>query len=132
MIRTKTLTIMATMIFLTACLQTEILYTPTAPPPASTPALTKAPPALENQENPAGAVFWPITPAPLCATVTAIEALHLRAEPSEKAEHIQYLMSGEQVTVLDPAGRWWKVETAAGRTGYANSKFMEASKCQSQ
>ena len=129
MIRTKTLTIMATMIFLTACLQTEMLYTPTAPPPASTPALTKAPPALENQENPAGAVYELITPQPLCATVTAIEALHLRAKPSEKAEHIQYLTNREQVEVLDPAGRWWKVRTARNVEGYANSRYLQEEKC---
>ena len=102
----------------------------TAPPPPSTAALiTGASPRTPGSENPAGAVFELITPEPLCATVTADEALHLRAEPSEKAEHIQYLHNGEQVTVLNLAGRWWKVQTATGRTGYANSRYLQEEKC---
>jgi len=135
MSKTKTLTLIATiLIFSVACQLPRATLgtqagTPTAPPPASTPALTKAPPALENQENPAGAVFELITPAPLCAIVTAIEALNLRAGPDEKSEHIQYLINGEQVTVLDPAGRWWKVQTEAGQTGYANSRYLQEEKC---
>jgi len=105
----------------------------------STPAPSPIPASIE--ENPAGAVYWPwpATPEParlptgqLCATVTAIKAVHLRTGPSEKAEHIQYLTNGEEVRVLDPAGRWWKIQTSAGTTGYANSRYLQETKCTSK
>ena len=94
---------------------------PTAPPTAEppTPGDTPEPPKEPTPK-----------PTKLCAIITADEALHLRDAGNEKADHIDYLKHGEQVTVLNPAGQWWKIETRAGQTGYANSKFMEAQKCQ--
>ena len=96
----------------------------TTPPPANGSVLPTP------EENPAGAVFEIPEPQGLhmCATVTASEALNLRAGPSEKAEHLAYLLSGEQVEVIDLGG-WWKVETKAGRVGYANSKYLREEEC---
>jgi len=98
--------------------------------PAAPHLITGSPGPTE--ENPAGAVYWPATPEParLCAIVTAIKAVHLRTGPSEKAEHIQYLTNGGQVRVLNPAGRWWKIQTSTGITGYANSRYLQEAKCQ--
>lgn len=107
-----------------ACLQSAI---PSAPTAAVTPPATESGsvPSTANTEDPAGAVFWPTeeTREPMCATVTASEALHLRAEPSEKGAHLAYLSAGQKVTVRE-LGAWWKIE-ADGQTGYANAKYLQ-------
>lgn len=114
-----------------ACLQTSAGIDETIEP-TSAPTETASPkPTATPGENPAGAVYEipTIGPAQLCAVVTADEALHLREEPNEKAEHVAYMTAGETVTVESPAGRWWKVTTSDGETGYANSRYLEAEKC---
>jgi hypothetical protein len=73
-------------------------------------------------EPQAGTVFWIPTPGPLCATVTAIQSLHLRAQPNERAQVLGYLHNGEQVRVI-AFGLWWKLSTRE-ETGYANSKYL--------
>ncbi len=104
-----------------ACLETTI----TSEAPQLAPTKTAIPAATD--ENPAGAIFdlstWDRTPKPLCATVTAIQSLHMRAQPNEKAEVIAYLKNGEQVRVLE-LGAWWKIE-AHGLTGYAKGKYLQ-------
>lgn len=120
------------LIVLTACQPFQIPGGTTAPPAAA----TSTPPQLTpggTPEPPAGAVFeipaeW--KEPKLCAVVTASEALNLRAEPSEKGSHIAYLLNGQQVKVNNPAGRWWNVTTRDGQTGYANSRYLQAEKCQ--
>jgi uncharacterized protein YgiM (DUF1202 family) len=104
-----------------------------APPAASLLTTGETPEPPENggsPENAAGAVYELPTTSPLCATVTAIVSLHLRAERSERSAVTAYLYNGEQVTVLNPAGQWWKIRTTTGRTGYANSRYLQEEKCQ--
>jgi uncharacterized protein YgiM (DUF1202 family) len=106
------------------CLQTTM---PATIANTSEPAASPETP----MEDPAGAVFqipaeWEDaqpTARPYCATVTASEALHLRAEPNDKAQVLAYLKNGEQVRILD-VGAWWKIE-AQGKTGYANAKYLQ-------
>jgi len=125
----KTILILV-LIFSVACLQTTLPIAPTAPA-----LMTGSQPTEPTEsENPAGAVYEIPTlgPAKLCATVTAAEALHLRREPNEKAIVIDYLYNGEQVRVLDPNARWWKIRTArtqANIVGWVNSKFLQLEKC---
>jgi uncharacterized protein YgiM (DUF1202 family) len=78
-------------------------------------------------EPASGAVYEIPTPSRLCATVTAIQSLHLRAQPNERAEVIGYLRNGEQVRVIT-FGQWWKISTRAG-TGYANAKYLQITEC---
>jgi len=110
---------------------------PSAPSAASTPPATESG-SLRSTATPgeeyAGAVYQipdTRTPAILCATVTAIKSLHLRAEPNEKSRVLAYLKAGEQVQVLE-LGSWWKIRRiepvemeAGGQTGYANAKYLQ-------
>jgi hypothetical protein len=133
----RILTLMIILVFLLACQLPgatlgQLPDGTTAPPPAGTPLLTTGDtPEPPEAENPAGAVYETPTigPASLCASVTAIEALHLREGRGETAEHIEYLTSGQTVKVLDPAGRWWKIETEAGTVGFANSRYLQERAC---
>jgi len=81
----------------------------------------------ETSEPISGAVYEIPTPAPLCATVTAIQSLHLRDQPNEQARVKAYLHNGEQVRVI-AYGNWWKISTTEG-TGYANSKYLSLTEC---
>ena len=81
-----------------------------------------------NDEPASGTVFEIPTPSRLCATVTAIQSLHLRTQQNERAVVIGYLRNGEQVRVI-AFGPWWKISTAKG-TGYANSKYLSLTECQ--
>jgi uncharacterized protein YgiM (DUF1202 family) len=100
------------------------------------PIATKSVPATPTQtamlattetEPASGAVYQIPTPSPLCATVTAIESLHLRTQPNERAKVLGYLRNGEQVRTIT-FGKWWKISTAKG-TGYANAKYLELTEC---
>jgi len=99
------------------------------------PTATKSAPATPTQtaipdpkaEPAAGAVFDIPTPDPLCATVTAIQSLHLRDQPNEQARILAYLHNGKQVRVI-AYGPWWKISTAKG-TGYANAKYLRLTEC---
>jgi uncharacterized protein YgiM (DUF1202 family) len=107
------------------CLQTIM---PTASAETSEPVPPTATAMQDPQEDYAGAVFYPEVPEStpttgFCATVTASQALHMRAEPNDKAAVLAYLKAGEQVKVID-LGRWWKIE-AHGKTGYANAKYLQ-------
>lgn len=102
---------------------------------ASTPpSITEGTP-FAHPEDPAGAVFdvpeaWEEPSGyQLCAIVTASQSLHLRSEPSENSQVIEWLLSGEEIKVKDPTGAWWQVETISGKKGYAKSKYLEAGKC---
>lgn len=78
-------------------------------------------------EPQAGAVYEIPTPGPLCATVTAIQSLHLRDQPNERARVLAYLHNGEQVRVI-AFGKWWKISTDKGE-GYANAKYLQITEC---
>ena len=80
-----------------------------------------------EQEPDSGTVFIQIVPR--CATVTASEALHIRAEPSEKATVIGYLHNGEQVIIVDSRGTWWKID-AGPLQGYSKAEFLTEAECQ--
>jgi len=81
-----------------------------------------------TEEPAAGAVFEIPTAGPLCARVTALESLHLRAQPNERARVLAYLKNGELVRVVT-FGQWWKIDTNHG-PGYANARYMELSECE--
>jgi uncharacterized protein YgiM (DUF1202 family) len=128
----RILTLATAVLFITlACMTTASpeeagTAAPTAP-------LPEAPTAQE--ENPAGEVFQ--IPAEwaepqglnLCAIVTADEALHLRSEPSEHAQVLEWLLTGEQVRVINVTGEWWKVQTLAGLEGWARAKYLQEEEC---
>ncbi len=140
----KTITLIIAILVITLACATPALQREAGTPAASTPQVMTGdtPEAPEDDplsESPAGAVYELPTAdsrkqtANLCATVTAIEALHLRAKPDEKAEHLSYMLNGEQVKVIDIGDllskSWWKVETAAGAVGYANAKYLQEAAC---
>ena len=106
-----------------ACLQTA---EPFVTYPADTPT-----PISDSTTVPAAAVASPTSANAkrLCALVIADEALHLRAKRTERSRALDYLMNGEQVTVIDPAGRWWKIQTHNGKVGYANAKYLQEGEC---
>ncbi len=118
-------------LLLTACLQpisaipTQIVATPTN--------LVQAAPADLKQDAASGALKLETS---FCAIVTANRALHLRAEPSEKSQVLDYLYNGEQIKVIDAAQSsgsslsWWKIQTLGGKTGYARAKYLEESECE--
>lgn len=116
-----------------ACLQTTIAST--AEKSDGTSAPSAVPAAFLSQEPESGAVIdlaslqTPIPDPRKCATVTAIEALHLRTEPSEKAVVIGWLKAGQVVTVRIQEPDWWMVE-AEGRTGYARAAYLKESECE--
>ena len=102
-----------------ACMTSTMPATPTQ---TAIPAAT-----IAGSEDDAGAVYEIPTPGPLCATVTAIQSLHLRAQPNERARVLAYLHNGEQVRVI-AFGKWWKISTDKGE-GYANAKYLHLSAC---
>jgi uncharacterized protein YgiM (DUF1202 family) len=70
------------------------------------------------------------TSAPMCARVTAIEALHLRTGANEHAIVLTWLKHGDLVQVIDQSdGDWWFVESSTGRSGYARSVYLQESEC---
>jgi N-acetylmuramoyl-L-alanine amidase len=69
------------------------------------------------------------SPAPLCADVTALEALNVRSGPGTNNQVIATLAHGDQVTTLTAAGAWWQIRTAQGLTGWANSNFLNSTTC---
>ena len=68
------------------------------------------------------------TPEQICAKVTAIQSLNLRATAG--GEVIDSLSGGEVVTVADSTlDKWWLV-TIDSRAGFAYSDFLEIVECQ--
>ncbi len=109
---------------LAACLQPISAMPTTA---AATPTnLVQAAPAAQEQDQASGALKLETS---FCATVIANRALHLRAEPSEKSQVLDYLYHGEQIKVIDLSSPWWKVQTLSGKTGYARASYLEQISC---
>lgn len=114
-----------------ACLETAVL-TESAPSAAVTPPLTES--SLRSQEPESGAVYQLVPteearPDPICATVTANKALHLRAEPSEKSRVITWLYAGQVVRIIRKESDWWMVEAGSIVTGYARADYLKESEC---
>lgn len=126
---TTTLSILIiTMLINLACLQTAMISEiPTDPAPTKTAVLQ------ETSEPESGAVFepdtWNVEPETQCAIVTAVQALNLRAEPSEKANVTYWLPADKIVKVIGRVGDWWKVE-ADNRTGYARADYLQETECE--
>ena len=53
-------------------------------------------------------------------TVTAAEALNLRAGPGTSYQVIDWLKPGQVLTVIDQAGTWIQVTTPTGAAGWVN------------
>jgi len=106
-------------------------------PPDETPdgrsALTRVPASFLLTEPASGAVFeidnLKSEIENQCAIVTASQALHLRAEPSERAAVLDYLYSGEQVTLIASAGDWWNMQ-AGSMTGWAKAEYLQEGECE--
>lgn len=133
--KTRILTLTLFLLFSIACgagmITADPAPTETASSPAESPAASPQVASIE-EENPAGAVYEipePTNPPRKCATVTATRSLHLRSDPDEKSEVLEYLYNGDQLRLIGRVGEWWKVTTSQGQTGYANSQYMEQSPC---
>lgn len=68
------------------------------------------------------------TSRPICARVTALQSLHMRAGPSEISDVLGYLYNGDRVIVRD-MGEWWKVEVGE-LAGYARGKYLALTECE--
>jgi len=124
------------MLIISGCLETTI---PNIQPPAPSRQTSQVQPIMaqqrhaatappEQDEGAAGAVFELPTPTPLCAKITALQSLHLRATPNEKAGVIDYLYFDEQVEVIT-YGIWWYIKTERGTLGYANARYLKSTVC---
>lgn len=102
--------------------------------PAETPDGTSAPTVVpatstlsgQGGEPDSGEVFIQIVPR--CAKVTADEALHIRAEPSEHAQVLGYLHNGDVVVIIQSTGRWWKIDSGPLQ-GYSKANYLKESEC---
>jgi uncharacterized protein YgiM (DUF1202 family) len=61
---------------------------------------------------------------PQCFRVIALEALHIRSEPSEKSKVVGYARFGQRLTMIQ-AGAWSRIRTTDQLTGYVNSKYIQ-------
>jgi uncharacterized protein YgiM (DUF1202 family) len=63
--------------------------------------------------------------------ISADEALHLRQDPGSEAQVLAFMVKGEVVELIstkDPD--WWLIKWG-NLIGYARSKYLRASDCQS-
>lgn len=97
--------------------------------------ISTSPTFVKVEEEPAGAVYEvPLiieTRAPQsCAEVIAVEALHLRAGPSDADIVLTWLFHGDKLRVISQDNSdWWLVDFD-GRTGYARSIYLEEKECE--
>ena len=123
------LSFLALTLAMLACMTTVEPYATYPADPAPTGTATGG--AVQTEEPFSGAVYEPIAESQAlkaCAVVTASEALHLRAEPTEKSRVLAYLMSGQQVEIITATGAWWKVR--AEQTGWAKAEYLREEECQ--
>jgi uncharacterized protein YgiM (DUF1202 family) len=92
--------------------------------PIATPTGTATPTATAKPST----ILNISQPTPSCADVTALEALNIRTGPGTQNKVIATLGHGDQVTVIQ-AGAWWKIRTAQGLTGWANSNYLKSTTC---
>ncbi|MHA6483007.1 C40 family peptidase [Paenibacillus sp. strain BS8-2] len=69
-------------------------------------------------------------PAPVANAATSAEVIwgvNMRTAPSSSASVIRMLKKGEQISVLEQTGSWYKVSDSSGKTGYisASTKYTE-------
>jgi cell wall-associated NlpC family hydrolase len=69
-------------------------------------------------------------PAPIAHAATSAEVIwgvNMRSGPSTSASVIRMLKKGEQVSVLEQSGSWYKISDSSGKTGYISSsaKYTE-------
>jgi len=73
-----------------------------------------------------------VTPAPVCAVVIAVKAVHLRIDANEHAQILTWLLSGDVVRVINTSNAaWWKIEHD-GLTGYVRSMYLEKGDCENE
>lgn len=69
-------------------------------------------------------------PAPIAHAAVSAEVVwgvNMRTAPSTSASVIRMLKKGEQITVLEESGSWYKISDGNGKTGYisSSSKYTE-------
>lgn len=69
-------------------------------------------------------------PAPVANAATSAEVVwgvNMRSGPTTSASIIRMLKKGEEVTVLEQSGGWYKISDSTGKTGYisSSSKYTE-------
>lgn len=82
--------------------------------PASTPE-----PVVAATITPAKTLI----PVSTCLTVTASNALHVRAAPSAHSPALDWLLRGQRIQGLRLEGDWWQVEMN-DTIGYVNADFV--------
>jgi uncharacterized protein YgiM (DUF1202 family) len=108
-----------------ACLDTSL--TPSALSAGSSPPfMSETPQPQPSEEIESGEVYElkaeiQLPTAQMC--VTAIEAVHLRAEPHHKSRVINWLRAGTQVTARRTADGWTYAEVGQ-QSGYIKSEFL--------
>ena len=110
-----------------ACLETA--QTEPTPARATVVTLSATPTEIDSAEvGPASQeTTSPPEPSPqvaMCGTITASEAVNLRADPTEHSRVLYWLPAKDKVTVIDRKGAWWKV-TALEYTGYVKADYIK-------
>ena len=86
----------------------------------------------DTPEPDAGAVYWPASPktstTDQCVQVIAAQALHLRAQPSERSQVLAYLYHEQTLQLLLKQEHWWRVQTG-DKIGWAKAEFLKESEC---
>lgn len=59
-----------------------------------------------------------------CLVVTASQSLHLRKDPTEHSQALDWLYFGDEVNGLVKEGDWWLVDTGQ-KQGYVRAEFVE-------
>jgi hypothetical protein len=96
---------------------------------ASTPIATDLP-ATEPAAEVLAVIEAPSTKAkPVCAVISADEALHLRQDPDPHGLVLAFMRSGEVVRLLSTANAdWWLIQRE-GVIGYARSRYLNEAPC---
>lgn len=69
------------------------------------------------------------TKTPVCAVISADEALHLRQDPDPNARVLAFMRSGEVVQLISTAKvDWWQIKRG-NQIGYARSKYLDLAGC---
>ena len=121
----KNLTIIYLLVF-TSC---SPLALQIAPGPTSRPAQT-AQPANTSTPAPAAMITPAATVESTCAMISADEALRLRQSPGVEALVLAFMLNGEEVRLLSTTNPDWWLIKRGNLTGYARSKYMRASQCE--
>jgi hypothetical protein len=66
---------------------------------------------------------------PICAVISADEALHLRQDPNPHALILAFMARGEVVKLLSSANAGWWLIQREGVIGYARSRYLKEAPC---